>query len=92
MSLAQPSELLAAVVPVGQDTAPLVREVSVFLGHSTSGKQGKEQDQYLLSDLHLIIGALGFENLTFVHVLEEERSLPTQRGYYTGVITSCLSC
>lgn len=37
-----------------------------------------------LPDLHLLIGAPGFENLIFVHVLEEERSLPIQRGHYAG--------
>lgn len=59
---------------------------SVLLSHSTSRKQGNEQDQYFLSDLHLIIGVLGFEKLIFVHVLQEERNLPTQRGYYAGVL------
>lgn len=57
--------------------AQRVRGASGFLGHSTPGKQGNGQDRYFLTDLHLIIGALGFENLVFVHVLEEERSLST---------------
>lgn len=81
----QPRGLLGAVAPVGQDTAQRVRD-------STPGKQGTEQDQYFLTDLHLIIGALVSENQIFVHILEEERSLPTQRGYYTGVATCCYSC
>lgn len=70
MPQTEPSELLGAVAPMGQDTAQWVRD-------STPQKQGTEQDQYILTDLHLIIGALAFENLIFVHVLEEERSPPT---------------
>lgn len=36
-----------------------VRGASACLSHSIPGKQGNEQDQYFLPDLHLIIGALG---------------------------------
>lgn len=39
-----------------------------------------------LPDLHLLIGASGFGNLISAHVLEEERSFPTEGGITLGAI------
>lgn len=75
--LTQPSELLGAVVPVGQDTTP-AGEGSFWLPRPQHPwETGQWAGSVFPAILHLIIGALGFENLGFVHVLEEERSLPT---------------